>query len=311
MENKRKLFIASSTEELRLAERAKTLLNDDFDVTIWNESIWDKSVFKINDNFLNSLLKATLRYDFGLILGTKDDKVKVRNKNKLQPRDNILFELGLFIGRLGTSRCAFLVEEKIGIPSDLQGITMSYFKRNNTESFENGVLSVKRMFLSSPDLDVNFFPSTILAAGYFENFIKPTCRYLINNRGHKFKNKHYNKYKILIFIPKKVAEDINLQIEQLKNKISTENEHFNYEGRPRSISVEVDVDNDTLKIIDFPTNISGINYALSHLMPEDFSKKSSNYKEILDREIRRYIRVLKLLLINNGFDESVEIINDI
>lgn len=97
----------------------------------------------------------------------------------------------------------------------------------------------------------------------------------------------------------------------MKNKISTENEQFNYEGRPRTISVEVDVVNDTLIIIDFPTNISSINYALSHLLPEEFSKKSSNYKEILARELRRYITTLKILLVNNGFDETVEIRNEV
>ena len=36
---KKKLFIGSLSEELKLAEAAKALLDKDFDVTIWNESV--------------------------------------------------------------------------------------------------------------------------------------------------------------------------------------------------------------------------------------------------------------------------------
>ncbi|MEI9912250.1 MAG: TIR domain-containing protein [Bacteroidota bacterium] len=64
---KKKLFIGSSTEELKLAESAKSILDKDFDVSIWNESLWDSSVFKINQNFLSDLLKASLQFDFGIL----------------------------------------------------------------------------------------------------------------------------------------------------------------------------------------------------------------------------------------------------
>ena len=75
---KKRLFIGSSSEELKLAEKAKAILSSDFDVTIWDEKVWDSSVFKINQNFLSDLLKATLQFDFGILLGTNDDKVEFR-----------------------------------------------------------------------------------------------------------------------------------------------------------------------------------------------------------------------------------------
>src|SRR5258708_21849425 len=102
---KRKIFIGSSSEELPLAELAKAQLSHDFDVTIWNDNLWDTAVFRLNQNFLSDLLKASLQFDFGILLGTTDDKVEYRGKAALQPRDNVLFELGLFIGRLGISKC--------------------------------------------------------------------------------------------------------------------------------------------------------------------------------------------------------------
>lgn len=309
MEYKRKLFIGSSSEELELAKKAKEILDNDFDVVIWNESVWEKSVFKLNENFLDSLLKATLKFDFGLLIGTNDDKVKVRNKTKMQPRDNILFELGLFIGRLGISKCAFIVDKNINIPSDLIGITLARFQNVDSNSFEEAVEKVKVFFINNLDLDVNVFPSTTLAYVYYENFIKPTCKYLIEG-GHTYNDKRYDKYKVLIIVPDKITDDVNLQIEQLKKKIKTKSDKFEYNGRPRTFNVEVEIKNETLRIVDFPTIISGINYTLSHLLSDDFSKKNNDYINILNRELRKFIKTLKKLILDNGFDEIVTIVRE-
>src|SRR5690554_8158172 len=97
---KKKVFIGSSSEEIETAKIVQKLLENDFEVVIWNENLWDKSVFKLNSNFLHDLLKAPLKFDFGILIGSPDDKVEVRGKEYLQARDNILFELGLFIGKI-------------------------------------------------------------------------------------------------------------------------------------------------------------------------------------------------------------------
>ena len=49
---KKRIFIGSSSEELSLAESAKKILEPEFEVTIWNDNVWDTAVFKINNNFL-------------------------------------------------------------------------------------------------------------------------------------------------------------------------------------------------------------------------------------------------------------------
>lgn len=302
---KKKLFIGSSSEELKLAETAKSILEKDFDVTIWNESVWDASVFKINQNFLSDLLKASLKFDFGILLGTNDDKIKVRGKVMLQPRDNVLFELGLFTGRLGTSKCAFLIDKRVKLLSDFNGLTLAMFDGNDISSFIKETEKIRDSFLQSSDDEINFFPSSTLASVYYENFIVPTCRYLIENKGFTFKGIHYDNYKVNVIVPDKINDDVNLQFEKLKQKITTENETFHYAGRPRNISIEAQIKNDTLEFIDFPTIISGINHAILNLLPNDFTKLSADYKLILDRELRRFIITLKKLLLRNGFDEMV------
>lgn len=304
---KKKLFIGSSSEELPLAESAKSILEKDFDVTIWNEKVWDTSVFKINQNFLSDLLKASLQYDFGILLGTNDDKVIFRGEEVLQPRDNVLFELGLFTGRLGTSKCAFLIDKEIKLLSDFKGLSLAYFDKKEKGSFEFAVNQIKDLFLSNDDDEINFFPSATLASVYFENLITPICRFLIENGGFTSKDVHYSKCRVNVIIPDRINEDVNLQFERLKSSIVTENVSFKYAGRPRLISIDTKITNDTLVFIDFPTIITGINHSIANLLPNDFNKLSPDYNSILERELRRFITTLKKLLIRHGFDEMVTV----
>jgi hypothetical protein len=304
---KKRLFIGSSSEELPFAELAKKQLSDDFDVTIWNDNLWDTAVFRINQNFLSDLMKASLQFDFGILLGTADDKVQYRGTEVLQPRDNVLFELGLFIGRLGTSKCAFVIDKEVKFPSDFQGITLARFSKKDLSSFEKAIEQVKSVFKGSSETDVNFFPSATLAAVYFENLISPICRYIIENGGFSIDEKLFKKCRINVIIPARIDNDVNFQFEKLKSEMLTKSVSFRYAGRPRNINIDTQAAGDTLEFIDFPTIITGINYAISNLLPNDFTKLSSDYEAIMDRELTRFIMTLKLLLVKNGYDDMVNL----
>src|SRR5690606_14780761 len=225
MRNKR-IFIGSSSEELELANAAKAILERDFEVTIWNDSVWDSSIFKINNNFLNDLLRASLQFDFGLLIGTTDDLVEYRGDIVMQPRDNVLFELGLFIGRLGISKCAFIVDKELKILSDISGITLARFEKNDTPSFVSSVSKISVMFRNQIDTDINFFPSSTLASGYFENLLLPTCKYIIEKDGFDYEGTKYKNCKIKVMIPNKLDSDVNLQFAQLKRSYNTQNVSF-------------------------------------------------------------------------------------
>ncbi len=304
---KKRIFIGSSSEELELANAAKSILERDFEVTIWNDSVWDTSIFKINNNFLNDLLRASLQFDFGMLIGTTDDEVKYRGDSVMQPRDNVLFELGLFIGRLGLSKCAFVIDKELKVLSDISGISLARFKKNDTPSFVSAISQVSELFRNQIDSDINFFPSSTLASGYFENLLLPTCKYLIENDGFEFKGTKYKNCKIQVIIPKKLDSDVNLQFAQLKRGFETQNVSFNYAGRPRHISLETEIKDNELIFIDFPTTLSGINFAISNLLPNDFNSMSSDYESIIDREIERFIYTLKQLALRNGVDAFIDI----
>lgn len=304
---RKKIFIGSSSEEIKLAEAAKLILQKDFDVTIWNDSVWDTSIFKINNNFLYDLLRASLQFDFGILLGTSDDKVEYRGNTVLQPRDNVLFELGLFIGRLGISKCAFAVEKNLKIMSDISGITLARFDKNDPLSFNTAINQISDLFKGQVQSDINFFPSSTLASGYFESLILPTCKYLIENNGFDYDGKKYKDCKIKIIIPKKLDADVNLQFARLKRNFNTIGVSFDYAGRPRNINLDTVIKEDTLHFVDLPTTLSGINYAISNLLPNDFNTMSADYESIITREIERFIYTIKQLALRNGIDTFISI----
>lgn len=305
---KKRLFIGSSSEEIETAKTVQKLLENDFDVVIWNENLWDKSVFKLNNNFLQDLLKAPLKFDFGILIGSPDDKVEVRGKEYLQARDNILFELGLFIGRLGIQRCSFLVHEDVKELSDLSGIFISKF---NYKNLNNKVDEIKRAFLMVEPDTFNFFPSNTLAFGYFENFIKAICSKIVRDGNLEIDGIKYSNCNFEIIIPNKIDDDINLQFDRIKNKIGVKETVINCSGRDRKFQVNIEkLNSGEIKILDFPTTLTGINYAIKELLPDEFKKNGDEYKNILNRELDKFVHTLENLIKRNSFENFVKVVRE-
>ncbi|GGF27005.1 CBASS system CD-NTase-associated NAD(+) hydrolase Cap12 [Hymenobacter cavernae] len=304
---KKRIFIGSSTKEVQLAEIAKKILEKDFDVTIWNDRIWDTAVFKINQNFLSDLMKASLLYDCGILIGTTDDKTIYNGKMVLQPRDNVLFELGLFMGRLGLSKCAFLVEKELKVLTDLNGISLARFEKDNIGEFDVAVKQIRDLFLSNVDTEINFFPSATLASTYFESLVLPICKHVVENNGFLVDDELHKDCMLNIIIPEKIKQDVNIQFEKMKSSVETKSVSFKYAGRPRYISVETKIKEGVLEFIDFPTILGGINHAIQNLLPNDFNTLSNDYDLILERELNKFISTLKLLILRNDFDDMVRV----
>lgn len=125
IDRKLRVFIGSSREGLSVARKLQASLSEDFLVEIWNQG----TVFGLGTNTLESLEKAVEVYDFGVFVFTPDDKLHTRGETMPVARDNVIFELGLFTGKLGRNR-AFIVKPKgtaISIPTDLAGVTTATY----------------------------------------------------------------------------------------------------------------------------------------------------------------------------------------
>lgn len=128
------VFIGSSSEGLNAAEALARLLETDAEVTIWHEG-----VFGLGEGTLEALMAEAKRVDFAVLLLTADDLVTSRKRRLESPRDNVLFESGLFMGTLGRRRTFLTFDRRRPpkLPSDLAGITLAAFgDAGGDQSFE-------------------------------------------------------------------------------------------------------------------------------------------------------------------------------
>jgi CRP/FNR family transcriptional regulator, cyclic AMP receptor protein len=115
------VFIGSSSESIKVANAVQQALRPDH-VKI---KLWKQSVFGASETTIESLENAASRSDFAILVLTADDKITTRRRKQVAPRDNVVFELGLFMGALGRKRTIMLVEKKksLRLPPDLKGVT--------------------------------------------------------------------------------------------------------------------------------------------------------------------------------------------
>lgn len=116
-----RVFVISSAEALPIARAVQEIFaHDPFRIVVWTDG-----VFKASRYSVESLIEVLDMSDFAVAIAQADDITQSRGETRPSPRDNVLFEVGLFIGRLGRLR-SFLLEpasQDVRLPSDLSGIT--------------------------------------------------------------------------------------------------------------------------------------------------------------------------------------------
>ena len=125
MPERARAFIASSREQLELAHAVQEELEADFET-----QVWDQDTFGLSEYPLDALLSVLHACDIGIFILAADDITTMRGKPHPVPRDNVLFELGLFAGGLGRERCFLLVprsKKDLHLPSDLNGVTTAQY----------------------------------------------------------------------------------------------------------------------------------------------------------------------------------------
>lgn len=125
--NKPNIFIASSQEALKFAKAVNIRLE-----SIGVIKQWDNA-FELSSITITKLIEKTNNVDYAVFVLHGDDESILRDTSYNTVRDNVLFELGLFIGKLGLENCFILAPSsldqnfKFRIPTDLSGITISFY----------------------------------------------------------------------------------------------------------------------------------------------------------------------------------------
>jgi predicted nucleotide-binding protein len=109
---------------LAVAEAIQFGLHDSAECTIWHQE-----VFQLGATTIETIVETSAKFDFAVMVFTPDDTMIQRGKKTKGPRDNLLFELGLFTGILGRARTILVHPRDAGLtlPSDLAGVTAATY----------------------------------------------------------------------------------------------------------------------------------------------------------------------------------------
>ncbi len=135
MNLKPSIFIGSSSEGFQIAEKIFSLLNDIAECKLWKEA------FDSGKSNYDNLISQIVFYDYAILIATADDTIISRSNSFDGPRDNVLFEFGLFAGGLGRSRVFYITEKGAKIPSDLSGITLPTIANNTSSDFHASLVA--------------------------------------------------------------------------------------------------------------------------------------------------------------------------
>jgi predicted nucleotide-binding protein len=128
--SKRKIFIGSSKEGLNVARKIKASLKYDAHVDTWADGLFDKP----GQAYIEVLENILKNYEYGIFVFTPDDKVFSRGLISQMPRDNVIFEYGMFLGKHTRKKAFFIVPRGVDIKimTDVLGITSLDYDPTNS-----------------------------------------------------------------------------------------------------------------------------------------------------------------------------------
>ncbi|MFB4169030.1 TIR domain-containing protein [Virgibacillus sp. JSM 102003] len=147
--DKTKVFVVHGHDELAIKEIALFIRKLGLDPIILREQ-------PNQGKTIIEKIEANSNVGFGVVLYTPDDVgAKKENRDELNPRarQNVIFEHGFLIGRIGRENVAALVKEELEKPNDISGvvyITMDEYERWQIEL-------AKELKSSGYEIDMNRF----------------------------------------------------------------------------------------------------------------------------------------------------------
>ena len=129
--NKPRIFLGSSAQQEKLLQALARGLQDIADVDAWT------TVFNPGVSALNRLVELTREVDFAAFIFAQDDWTTKGASpeaapGEAAPRDNVVFEAGLFGGALGIRRTFILHANGAKLPTDLLGLTTIRYDPDTT-----------------------------------------------------------------------------------------------------------------------------------------------------------------------------------
>lgn len=323
---KPRLFIGSSREGIRILQYVEKELGDIVECYTWI----NENVFQPNKGILDTLIKQAKLSDFALLIATKDDIVKntLRGTEKTSARDNVIFEHGLFLGATSVDRAFLLAEEGIDLPSDFNGVATLDFSENigtHNHIDERCKQLIENIKKASSKSELGFVPSTALAMGYFNSFIKRVSEELGKNGKIIYKDKEIavKSFKLNVILPEAIDDDgvNNFKIkynkthglEQASTAVLPDSGGrgypFHFRIDPPEQNFEQPLD---LHVFDIPTTIDTILEAIKLYFPSSYVGTDEDREHIERRELINFANVVRHYVNKNAWTrDNVEVLEKV
>jgi len=111
----------------------------------WNDT---PSPFKAGNYTLENLEILAEEVDAAIFICTADDKIWYRGEQQDKPRDNVILEHALFMGKLGRTKTIIVKCGDVKLPSDLDGVTYIDFSKGKEREGEANLKHTLENFVS-------------------------------------------------------------------------------------------------------------------------------------------------------------------
>lgn len=282
MKNKHSVLIYSSSRSLDIARDIKKHLEEDFDCTIWEDC------FLYNTTFIESVQALNQIYDACIFIGSHDVQsvIKAQNNHSEQiywaPCDNIIFEIGFYMGMQGIENAIILQQKGVTLPSDING--RRFFNFDVKEETLGRKIIIEETSLDALKKRIhqiagNAFRHNSVAShvtkSYIDNYINPLLRHIKNGPPFELEDKKYECKHMRILFPTHVPEDINTYADNVlkdyKHITLITGDQKNFDLHYKALPHDEASPNIPIEIIDFPrilkSCVNHIRETISHSMP--------------------------------------------
>lgn len=308
---KPRIFIGSSREGYSAALQIKNRLSSFAEC-----QIWDEGFFEPNRSTFEMLSQYSVLFDFAIIVASGDDLQLKRDSLEVIARDNIIFEFGLYVGKLGRRRAFMIKERSIDLPSDLYGITIPTYKTDVTDSGKtlDEICDdlIKQMTAVYKTYELSFVPSTVLALGYYSNFVEPVCKELMESAKREVNGKQYKDFKWHIVVPDKLPDDVNDHLKQYL--ISQKLSRITVDTDKRGYQFYLDFikeNEDTLELFDMPTTLHAMKKAIELAIPSSAVGETEQEIILKAKELNNFCDTLRYLISRNAIAKHRVVVDSI
>ena len=321
-----RVFIGSSSKALELARRIRDELKRGQELEV---EVWDNKVLQSGDMLLEGLLRLVNLFDFAILVLSPDDIVESGEKRARTPRDNVVFELGMFMSVFGRRRALPIVlldrANPLKLPVDLAGLLYTELdigEIDNSTYFTEKVANVREQIKQrSKTAPLSLLPSTALALGYFNNFLIPVkeglAEYSKNKRpifnffseltstkGYSKKEIEEGNFVFWILYPQLASKASVTHRGECVKKLALEPVGIKHKGRSYPFFVYRERDQEgRVQFADYPTTLRSSSDAINLVLAKQEIGQFREEKEQLERkEVANFIKALGHLIVDRAVD---------